>query len=385
MELDKHNIKRILFIICFSIFLYWMLNHFYIVNRIFKGVISVISPFLIGLCFAFVINVLLRPIEEIWDKLSRKGKTRILTKIKRPICLLTSILIIFGVIFILLFIVVPEIQRTVSTIVDTLPQYMSNLEAWWDELNTSLEEAETFIPQSELSISELGTMASDYLSERGESFFNKTVDLTTSIFSAIFNVILGVVFALYVLSQKEKLGSNIKKLLLAFLPADKVAKMVETSDLTNKIFTNFVTGQLMESVIIGVLCFIGMLILGIPYAPMISVLVGFTALIPVFGAFIGTAVGALLIVMEDPLKALWFILFIIILQQLEGDIIYPKVVGKSVGLPSMWVLIAVTIGGSTFGVLGMLLSVPVCSVIYSISKQIVNHKLNKKGISPLED
>ena len=170
----------------------------------------------------------------------------------------------------------------------------------------------------------------------------------------MFNVILGLVFAFYVLSQKEKLGRNLKKVIFAFLSGERAESVLNFFALTNRIFTSFVTGQITESVIIGSLCFLGMVTLRMPYVPMISVLVGFTALIPVFGAFIGTGVGAFLILMVNPIKALWFILFIVVLQQVEGNLIYPKVVGKSVGLPGIWVLAAVTIGSSAFGELGWL-------------------------------
>ena len=156
---------------------------------------------------------------------------------------------------------------------------------------------------------------------------------------------------------------------------EKIAKkVIEFTNLTNKVFTKFVTGQLTEACIIGTLCLVGMLIFGMPYAVIISVLIGFTALIPIFGAFIGTAIGAFLILLESPIKALWFVIFIIVLQQLEGNLIYPKVVGKSVGLPGIWVLSAVTIGGGMFGIIGMLFSVPICSIVYVIFRRYVNRK-----------
>lgn len=353
--------------------------------EIFKGLFGVIAPFLIGLCFAFIINVLLRPIEKIWDRLMCNRSGKFLKKLKRPVCLILSTLIIAGVIFIILFMVVPEIQRTISIIIDMFPQYIIRMEQWWADLTAFLSNFAIVLPQPELNLNELGKMADDFFTESGRSFVDKTLDITTSIFSGVFNVTLGLVFSFYVLSQKETLGRHMKKLLYAYLTSEKVDRVLEFSALTKKTFTNFVTGQLTEALIIGTLCFIGMLVFRMPYAAMISVLVGFTALIPVFGAFFGTVVGAFLILVVDPIKALWFILFIIVLQQLEGDIIYPKVVGKSVGLPGIWVLAAVTIGGSAFGVLGMLLSVPVCSVFYCMAKQAVNHRLKRKGLEVIED
>ena len=170
------------------------------------------------------------------------------------------------------------------------------------------------------------------------------------------------------------------KVLTAVMKPEKLDKLLNLLRLANKTFTNFITGQLTEAVIIGVLCFIGMTIFRMPYAPAISVLVGFTALIPVFGAFIGTAVGAFLILLVKPIQAVWFVIFIIVLQQFEGNLIYPKVVGKSVGLPGIWVLVAVTVGGNAMGVMGMLISVPLCSVLYAVSREAVNNKLKMKRI-----
>lgn len=173
--------------------------------------------------------------------------------------------------------------------------------------------------------------------------------------------------------------NNVKKLYMLFYPESKAKSLIEILRLSNKTFTNFVTGQFTEAIIIGVLCFIGMVILKIPFALIISVLVGFTALIPVFGAFIGTFVGVFLIIMVAPIKAVWFVIFIVVLQQLEGNLIYPRVVGKSVGLPGIWVLLSVTVGGSVFGIVGMLISVPVCSVLYTLLSRTVNKRLKNKN------
>ena len=185
---------------------------------------------------------------------------------------------------------------------------------------------------------------------------------------------LALAFSIYVLAQKETLKRQSKKVLAKLMKPEKMQKLLDMLDLINRTFTNFITGQLTEAVIIGVLCFIGMSIFRMPYAPAISVLVGFTALIPVFGAFIGTAIGAFLILLVKPIQAVWFVVFIIVLQQFEGNLINPKVVGKSVGLPGIWVLVAVTIGGNAMGVVGMLISVPLCSVLYVVARNAVNGK-----------
>ena len=379
MILNKENMKKLLFLIGFSMLLFWGVNHTAVVLEFLKGLLGVLSPFLVGLCFAFVINVLMRPIEGLWDRLAGEKRG---SRAKRPVCLLLSTLMIAGAIFILLFMVVPEIRRTGATIIDMFPQYLLRLEGWWGELTDFFEEFAIVLPQPELNLAELKKIVGDFLAGSGQIFVGKTLAITTSIFSGVFNLFFGLVFAFYVLAQKETLSRQLKKLLRAYLPARRVEQVLDFAALTKKIFTNFVTGQLTEALIIGALCFLGMSLFRMPYAPMISVLVGFTALIPVFGAFFGTAIGAFLILMVDPVKAFWFIIFIIVLQQLEGDFIYPKVVGKSVGLPGIWVLAAVTVGGSAFGMLGMLLSVPVCSVLYCTLSRSVNRRLKSREPEP---
>ena len=231
---------------------------------------------------------------------------------------------------------------------------------------------------SDINWTKAVSAVTSYLQEHGASIFNTTIGVTTSVFVGLFNFILGFVFAIYLLMQKEKIGGQFKRLLYAYIKKERVDKFLSVMSLAQNAYSRFVTGQLTEAVIIGVLCFIGMLIFSMPYATLISTLIAFTALIPMIGAFIGTAVGALLILMVDPIKALWFIVFIIVLQQFESNLIYPRVVGKSIGLPGIWVLTAVTIGGSLFGILGILLSVPLCSVIYTLLSNAIEKRLQKK-------
>jgi predicted PurR-regulated permease PerM len=197
----------------------------------------------------------------------------------------------------------------------------------------------------------------------------------------VFNLVLALAFSIYILAQKETIGRQVKKLLRALLPNKAAENLLELSSLTHLSFARFVSGQMTEAVIIGLLCFIGMLIFGFPYAGVISVMVGFTALIPIFGAFIGTGIGAFLILLTNPIQAIWFVIFIIVLQQLEGNLIYPKVVGRSIGLPGIWVLLAVTVGGNAWSLPGMLLAVPLSSVVYTLLRRFVNRRFQKSSPS----
>lgn len=381
MELKKNTMKSMAGLIAFGIILYWIMNHPHVAFQILGRGLSLISPLLLGICIAFIMNVLLRLIERLWDILMQRRKVQWKNRYKRPLCLCLTLIMITGSIFIILFMIVPELQRTAMEIVDMIPWYLNEIEHWTKEFSMKFSSGTITLPEFKIDTKAAMDVIGGFLTRSGESVFNKTMEMTTSIFSTLFNLVLGLIFSIYILLSKEKLYSQCKKMLYAFLPEKKAAETIEVMKLTNQTFSKFVTGQFTEALIIGVLCFLGMSILSIPYATMISVLVGFTALIPVFGAFIGTAVGILMIITVNPMKAIWFVIFIVVLQQIEGNLIYPKVVGKSVGLPGMWVLFAVTIGGNGFGILGMLVGVPACSVLYALTRKTVYRKLKEKRIS----
>ncbi len=358
MELSKKTVKRILLIITFTVLLIWAIYNHKLLFKYIGELYSLISPFVIGLCIAYVVNVIMRPIERLWMKLLSKCKGKWVEKMKRPICLLLSILLVIGIILAVIFIIMPELSDSVSSLVSMVPSYVSEVESWWEALALRLDKYGVELPQFSFDTDKFIQI----LKDGGTAVLNTTLSATTSIVTAVINIVLALAFSIYVLAQKETLKRQSKKVLAKLMKPEKMQKLLDMLDLINRTFTNFITGQLTEAVIIGVLCFIGMSIFRMPYAPAISVLVGFTALIPVFGAFIGTAIGAFLILLVKPIQAVWFVVFIIVLQQFEGNLIYPKVVGKSVGLPGIWVLVAVTIGGNAMGVVGMLISVPLCSV-----------------------
>lgn len=370
MELSKKTVKRILLIITFTVLLIWAIYNHKLLLKYIGELYSLISPFVIGLCIAYVVNVIMRPIERLWMKLLSKCKGKWVEKMKRPICLLLSILLVIGIILAVVFIIMPELSDSVSSLVSMVPSYISEVESWWEALALRLDKYGVELPQFSFDTDKFIQI----LKDGGTAVLNTTLSATTSIVTAVINIVLALAFSIYVLAQKETLKRQSKKVLAKLMKPEKMQKLLDMLDLINRTFTNFITGQLTEAVIIGALCFIGMSIFRMPYAPAISVLVGFTALIPVFGAFIGTAIGAFLILLVKPIQAVWFVVFIIVLQQFEGNLIYPKVVGKSVGLPGIWVLVAVTIGGNAMGVVGMLISVPLCSVLYVVARNAVNGK-----------
>lgn len=375
LPLNKRLLKYVFWITLIIAVAYTAVTQPQKIGAVIGGAISLLSPFIIGFCMAYVVNLLLRPLERFWMWIWHKAKRqKLISKTKRPLCLTLSFLVVLGVIFAIVFMIIPALKDTVVSFANKVPQYAKTVESWYYALVDFLENYNFELPEISLDINKITDFAKSVISNYGSNVLDTTVNVTASIVSAIVDIVLGLVFAIYLLAQKEKLGNQTRRAATAILGPERSKRVVDFTALTNSVFTKFVTGQLTEACIIGVLCFIGMSIFKIPYAGIISILVGFTALVPIFGAFIGTAVGAFLILLESPIKAVWFVVFIIILQQLEGNLIYPRVVGKSVGLPGIWVLTAVTVGGGLFGVLGMLFSVPICSVLYVLFRNFVNKK-----------
>ncbi len=381
MDLDRRSIRKILFIIFVSIVMVCAILNFNAVLAMIGQLFSILTPFIVGLCLAFLINLILRPMERRWMKIWKKPKQRAAAeRAKRPVCLILSILIVLGTVFAVCFIILPQLTRTVADIVNMMPGYLKRLDGWWEGLRKELEQYSVMLPQISLAQNGVLGRLGDWLANGWQSIFDKTIGVTASIAAGVFDFVVGFAFSIYLLAGKERLLAQLRKIILALLPREKALSLFAYADRVNGIFNSFVAGQLTEALIIGLLCFVGMLIFSMPYAPVVSVLVGVTALIPVFGAFIGTAVGALLILAISPVKALWFVVFIIVLQQLEGNIIYPHVVGKSVGLPGIWVLFSVSVGGSAFGVAGMLLAVPICSILYLSLTEFVQKRLKEKNL-----
>ncbi len=375
IPLNKRLLKYVFWITLIIAVAYTVVTQPQKITNFISGLINLLSPFIIGCCLAYVVNLLLRPLERFWLWVwSKSKKQKLVEKIKRPLCLILSFLIVLGAFFAIVFMIIPAFKETVVSFANNVPKYASSLEQWYYTLADFLENHNFEMPDISLDTGKLTEITKDIISNYGSNVLDTTVNITTSIIGAVVDIVLGIVFAIYLLAQKEKFGCQVRKAAKAVLKLERAEKLFNFTALVNSIFTKFVTGQLTEACIIGVLCFVGMTVFSMPYAAIISVLVGFTALIPIFGAFIGTGIGAFLILLESPVKAFWFVVFIIVLQQLEGNLIYPKVVGKSVGLPGIWVLAAVTIGGALFSVWGMLFSVPICSVMYVLFGRFVNKK-----------
>lgn len=367
---EKKNIFITTGIIFSAIAFYTALNNLDNVLSAMGVVLGWFSPVITGLATAFFLNVFVRFIEE---KLLSKFKGK---KALRGASILISIIFILLVLTLLSIFIVPEIKRTVFILADAIPIYIDEI----IEKANSIE-----LPFKDMSLGDIFSLdkfdsITSFITKQSVNVMGNALNITTSFAGKLFNGILSFVIAIYVLAYKERLGSLASRTVKAFLPKDMAETTLDIAQLSYTTFYNFITGQMTEAVILGSLCYVGMILFRFPYAAAVGMLVGITALIPIVGAFIGTVVGAFLIVIVDPLKALLFVIYLLILQQIEGNFIYPKVVGKSVGLPDILVITAVLVGGRIGGIAAVLLSVPVCSILYSVFKTHLEHR-EKKNIA----
>lgn len=366
--------KDIIIIISYIALVIFALVNFSKIIAFLGKVISIFSPFLLGIILAFVLNVLNNFIEK---KIFGKIKpSKIWNKIKRPLCITLSLILVFLTIFFVMNLLIPQLKNSASLFTDTLPAYKEDIIGILNKFDID----ESTINKVGEYLDNFGKVITDYIKGNSKDVITVTTEVATSVVNIISKGIITLVFAIYMIAQKETLSRQINKVMKAYLKPKTINKINTVGTLANKTFSNFVTGQCLEALIFGSLVFVGMLIFRFPYASTIGVLLGFTALIPIFGAFIGTAIGFILIMMVSPVKAILFVVFIIVLQQIEGNLIYPRVVGKSIGLPGMWVLLSVTVGGSIGGILGMLIATPLCSLLYALFTKMVNDRLKSNKI-----
>lgn len=385
MELNSNNFKKaLLLVFSGALFLTALQNLggvFAVVGRIF----SFFSPVIAALCIAFVLNVLLNALENKVFGFMGKSRKKIVVKLRRPLCLVLTYLIAIGVVAVLILVIIPDIIDTITYIAEKMPSFVVQARDWIENLLHRFNIEQADIPDIKINWSAAAKVVTDWLSGSSSKIFGDAVNITTSVFNGVFDTIFSFVISVYILAQKERIGGFIKRMLNAFLP-QKCTKIIYHVTLrTYESFTRFIGGQLTEALILGVLCFIGMTIFRFPNALIISVLISVTALVPIVGATIGVIVGFLLIVISNPFKALLFVLFFLILQQIEGNLIYPRVVGKAVGLPSVIVVSAVIVGGNIGGILGGLIAVPTSAVIFTLIKEAVDFCQKRKDVACTEE
>ena len=328
-----------------------------------------IAPFLTGAALAFVLNI---PLKKIEKAIFKDKNGRWAGRLRRPISIVLTLLAVVLVLGIVTWVVVPQLVQTVSEIAKEIPFFIDRLMKQLDEVfasNPVLMEEIKKLSDIEVSWSEVFDRSWEFLRKGAGSVVISTLSVAGGLFSGIVNSFIAFVFALYILGQKETLGRQLRKVFAAYLPNQGNEMVLDVCRRLSGNFSSFITGQCLEAVILGSLFVVAMLLLRLPYAVLVGFLIGVTALIPIVGAFIGCVVGAFLILVDDPVKALIFIILFLVLQQLEGNLIYPRVVGNSVGLPAIWVFVAVALGGSLFGVVGMLVFIPLVSTVYGLLRE----------------
>ena len=379
MDLNKKSMKKIRELIVFTAILVVALWKFDTVLEGAKNIWGILFPFVLGGAIAFVINV---PMSFLEKKIFGKTKdgNKVGKKLARPISLLLTIILAVGVIALVMFGVIPQLTRTMGSLMISIANFVPQMQNWIREFSHNNQEIMKLVNQVQFNPDQAIKWGISILGSGAGNMMNTTMSAVGSIVSGFATFFIAFSFACYILFQKEKLYIQIRKIFFAFIPRKKAEAFLKICSLTYRTFANFLTGQCVEAVILGSMFVVTLSILKMPYALLIGTLIAFTALIPIFGAFIGCAVGCFLIFMVSPKQAILFIIVFLILQQIEGNLIYPHVVGGSVGLPSIWVLAAVTIGGNLMGIVGMLIFIPLVSVLYTIFREFVYLRLKEKNI-----
>ena len=364
--------RAILIYICLAAVLILGIRYFEEISGWIAKLWNVAFPLVMGLLIAYVLNIILIRVERIWFPRSQSG---FINSTRRGAGIVISILLILAIFMLVGRLVIPELANAFGVIGRNVPVFMEEAAEWLEE-NSNVDATELL---EKVDWDDMARKAVAAARSGLGNVLNSTISVVGSVVGGVVNFFIGLIFGVYLLAGKEKLFSQLERIASAYLSESTVSTLRMIYRTANETFSSFIIGQCTEAVILGTLCTVGMLIFRFPYAPMIGAFIGATALIPIVGAYLGAAVGAFMILTVDPLRAVLFLVFIVVLQQLEGNLIYPKVVGSSIGLPGIWVLAAVTVGGGLLGIGGMLLGVPVAATVYKLLGRDVNRRNREKA------
>jgi len=365
---EKRHMKQVFAISTISIVLFWALTNYQTVGVLLAWFFSIVSPLIAGGAIAFILTVPVRSLE-------RRVFTRGKAGIRRVLAMLLTFILVLLVFALLLLIVIPELVTAIEQLSISLPQFIDSVRAFGESLGERYPDLGFWLEELDISWNQAKTNILDFLKKSSASLIGSTVGVASSVISGVVNFVLALVFAIYMLARKEQLTRQAKRILSAYLPKNYTERIVHAGKLINTTFSNFVSGVVFEAVILGLMFLVAMLIFRFPFAVLVSALVAVLALIPIVGAFIAAVVGMFLMLVTSPVQALWFLVLFLVLQQIEGNIIYPRIVGDSIGLPALWVLAAVMVGGKLFGILGMLAGVPFAAVVYVLIRESVSQRL----------
>jgi len=379
MNFDKKTLRNIFLGVGACIFLYWVLHETERFRSVFTFLKGVLSPFILGAGLAFIINVPMRSIENRFVRIKR-------SMLRRTVALLLTVLVVLLVLALVFYLLIPQVMETARIFGESLPPFFAKIQ---EAITSFLDENPELLQLLRENTSFDSLNLSSIIEKVVDMVGNSVATIVAGAFTAIggiagvlVNAVIGIVFAIYCLFNKETLARQARKILYAYLPETWSDNIIRVFRLTNSTFSNFLSGQCLEVCILGCMFAVSMAIFRMPYIPLVSVLVAVTAFIPVVGAFVGCIFGAFFILVNDPLQAVGFVVLFLVVQQIEGNLIYPRVVGDSVGLPGMWVLLAVAVGGELMGVAGMFLMIPISSVLYTLLKEIINHRLQRRNVNP---
>lgn len=379
MELNKKTIRTIFLGAVGCIVLYWLLHETERLASVVRLGWSILSPFIVGAAIGFILNVPMRPVERWFGKIQNAG-------LRRAVAIIVTLAIVLLVLAGVFYLLIPQVGATLETLVEKLPAFFNDIftgiNNYLNDNPELLEWLQTNTNFENLDWASLIQKAVSIISNSLTTVVDRLFTTVVGVGSGIFNAVISFVFAMYCLARKETLARQFRRMLYALLPEKVCDEIVRIMRMTNSTFSNFISGQCLEALILGLMFTVCMSIFRMPYMPLVSVVITVTALVPIVGAFAGCIVGAFFILVDSPLMAVWFVVMFLILQQIEGNLIYPKVVGTSIGLPGMWVLLAVAVGGDLFGVGGMLLMIPVASVLYALAREFADKRLANRQIDP---
>lgn len=385
MDLTKENVKKLRGLIVFTAVIIVCLWKYEASLKILSFVWGVICPFILGGAIAFVLNVPMHFIQRHLFSEERVKNSKWQKKLARPVSMLIVLFLVIAAIVLIMFGLIPQLGNTFANLGQSIQEFIPQIQNWAEVLFHNNKDVMDVINNLEFDWNKIMNTGIDFFTSGAGNVLDSTISAAKSIINGITTFFIAFAFSVYILMQKEKLRVQSEKVLFAFVRRGRAEAVMEVLSLTYQTFSHFLTGQCVEAVILGCMFVVSMAIFRLPYALLIGILIAFTALIPIFGAFIGCFVGAFLIFMVDPMKAVVFIVLFLILQQIEGNLIYPHVVGNSVGLPSIWVLAAVSVGGRLMGVVGMLVFIPVVSVFYALFREVVYLKLKKQRMKEDEE
>lgn len=371
----KKNWSKLLGLFSLIVLLYWAVNNISSLQKGVTYIISAFSPFILGAGIAFIINI---PMKFIEDFILRK--TGEYKKWYRSVAMTLSFLIVILFFYLLIFLIIPDLQETITSFIQVVPESIRSIINWGNSFIENNPRIIDLVAELDIDINQIQQQAISYVQNFATSLIGGIVNFTLSTINSVVTIFISIIFAVYILSMKEALIRQFKKIIYSTWTLRWANYIVNVGKKANEIFSSFVGGQILEAIILGVLVYLGMLVFNFPYRLSVSAITGALALIPIYGAIIGGIVGFILIAVISFPQALGFILFIIVIQQIEGNLIYPRVVGSSVGLPGIWVMMVVTVGGSLFGLIGMLVAVPVTSLVYSLVSATVNYRLEQRNL-----